>query len=158
VSEKPLKVSDFLWIGPCFVDRPSKRNPLAIGSKGRPAARVAGFRRAHHRSWPWKRRGTTTCLHGLDWWPGIGRKRRRWVRPVARGDGVRCGPYSGEVKGGARQCAMLLAPMGPKQGAGRAKRPTGRAETGACPGGGHGGSAGLAEMARRGRAWAAQGL
>jgi hypothetical protein len=42
--------------------------------------------------------------------------------------------------------------MGPKQGAGRAKRPAGRAEIGARPGGGHGGSAGLAEMARRGRA------
>jgi hypothetical protein len=41
--------------------------------------------------------------------------------------------------------------MGPRRGAGKAKRPAVRAETGARPGGGHGGSAGLAEMTRRGR-------
>jgi hypothetical protein len=37
--------------------------------------------------------------------------------------------------------------MGPRQGAGRAKRTAGREETGARLGSVHGGSAGLAEMA-----------
>jgi hypothetical protein len=37
--------------------------------------------------------------------------------------------------------------MGPRQDVGKAKRPMGRAKTGAHPGGVHGGSAGLVEMA-----------
>jgi hypothetical protein len=40
--------------------------------------------------------------------------------------------------------------MGPRRGAGKTKRPASRGETGAHPGDGHGGSAGLAKMAGAG--------
>jgi hypothetical protein len=57
---------------------------------------------------------------------------------------------SGEARRKAGQHVMILASVGSSRGLGKAKRPKGRARTGARPGGIHGGSAELVEMARRG--------
>jgi hypothetical protein len=58
-------------------EAPGKIWVLAIESLGRPAARVARFRRVRPRSWLGKHRGMTACLTGPDLVAGDWREQRR---------------------------------------------------------------------------------